>query len=89
VKKNNYKMRNLVQYLRFEVLRAVKMSMLVFGVVTLCGLVGEYRWFERNIRGFSPGGGGSMFLRNVGIYLQVHMTSPSTRQQRIDLVLLR
>jgi hypothetical protein len=31
--------------LRFEVLTAVKMSMLVFWVVTLCGLVGRYQRF--------------------------------------------
>jgi hypothetical protein len=42
---------------RFHVLKAVKMLMLVFWVVTLCGLVG----------------GGSMFLWNAGIYLQVYM----------------
>jgi hypothetical protein len=29
--------------MRFEVLTAVKMSMLVFWVVTMCGLVGRYQ----------------------------------------------
>jgi hypothetical protein len=47
--------------MRFEVLTAIKMPMLVFWVVTPCGLLGGY-----------PEDGGSMFLRNVGIYLQVH-----------------
>jgi hypothetical protein len=49
--------------MRFEVITAVKMSILVLWVVMLCGLVGRY---------LSPEDGGSMFLRNVGIYLQVH-----------------
>jgi hypothetical protein len=31
--------------LRFEVLTAVKMSVLFFWVVTLCGLVGKYQRF--------------------------------------------
>jgi hypothetical protein len=42
--------------MKSEILRAVKMSMLVFWVSTPFGT--EY--------------GGSMFLINVGIYLQVH-----------------
>jgi hypothetical protein len=36
-------------------------------VVTPCGLVGRYQHF-------SPEDGGSMSFRNVGIYLQVHIT---------------
>jgi hypothetical protein len=51
----------LYEYVRLEVLTAVKMSMLFFWVVTPCGLVGRY----------------SMFLRNFGIYLQAHTASQS------------
>jgi hypothetical protein len=50
--------------LRFEVLTAVKMSVLVFWVVTLCGLTASI---------FSPKGGSSMFLQNFAIYLRVHV----------------
>jgi hypothetical protein len=64
----------------FEILTAVKMSMPVFWVVTPCGLVGRYQL----LRGtycvhihFSPEYGGSMFLRNAGIYLQDHIASQS------------
>jgi hypothetical protein len=42
------------------------MSLLVFWVVTPCGLVGRYQRFRKEEWG-------SMFLRNVGIYVQVHM----------------
>jgi hypothetical protein len=45
--------------LRFEVLTAVRMTMLFFWVVTPC----------------SPEDGNSMFLRNVGIYLRVYTAS--------------
>jgi hypothetical protein len=45
------------------------MSVLVFWVVKPCGLVGRYQRFEGT---FSPEDGDSIFLRNVGIYLQVH-----------------
>jgi hypothetical protein len=50
--------------MRFETLTAVKMSILVFWVVTPCGLVDRYQRF---------GDGGSMLLRNIGIYLRVHV----------------
>jgi hypothetical protein len=33
---------------RFEILMAVKMSVLVFWVVMLCGLVGRYHHFEEH-----------------------------------------
>jgi hypothetical protein len=49
-------------HMRSEVFMAVKMSMLVFWVVMPCGLVGRY----------SAEDGGSMFLHEVGIYLQDH-----------------
>jgi hypothetical protein len=59
--------------MRFEILMAVKMSVLV---VTPCGLVGRTE------------DGGSMFLQNAGIYLQVHMAlqprrSPPTRIKQL------
>jgi hypothetical protein len=47
------------------------MSMLVFCVLTPCGLVGRYEHFGES--NFSPEDGDSMFLRNVGVYLQIHM----------------
>jgi hypothetical protein len=43
---------------RAEVLMAVEVLVLVFWVVTPCGLTG-----------FRTEDGGSMFLRNVGIYI--------------------
>jgi hypothetical protein len=49
----------------FEVLKTVKMMMLVFWVVTPCGLVDRYQHF-------SPEDEGSMFLQNNGLYLHVH-----------------
>jgi hypothetical protein len=52
--------------MRFEVLTAVEISMLVFLVVIPCKLAGRCERF------FSPEDGGSVFLRNVGIYLQIH-----------------
>jgi hypothetical protein len=52
--------------MRFEVLTVVKMLMLVFWVATPCGLVGRY---EHTASTFSPEDGGSMFLRNAGVYL--------------------
>jgi hypothetical protein len=48
--------------MRFEVLMAVKMSMVVFCVVMSYGLVGLK----------CPENAGSMFLQNVGTHLQVH-----------------
>jgi hypothetical protein len=66
--------------MRFEVLTAVKTSMLVFWVVLLCGLVGRdqrsgktYCLHLQHCRvEVSLEDGGSMFLRNVCIYLQIH-----------------
>jgi hypothetical protein len=57
--------------MRFEVFTAVKMKMVVFRIVTPCGLAGVYERF-RITYCFSPEDGGSMFLRNVGTHLQVH-----------------
>jgi hypothetical protein len=48
--------------------------MLVFWVVTPCGLVGFEGTYCSIFRAeVSVEDGGSMFFRNVGIYLQVHM----------------
>jgi hypothetical protein len=50
--------------MRFEVLTAVKMSMLVFWVVMPCGLVGKYQRFGGTycLHLFSPEDGGTIFL---------------------------
>jgi hypothetical protein len=68
--------------MRFDVLTAVKMSMLVFWVVTPCGLVGRYQRFGGTyclyLQDWSEDGGRT-FLRNVGIYPQTHMTSQPRR----------
>jgi hypothetical protein len=60
--------------MRFEVLTAqtVKTSMLIFWVVTLCGLVGRYQSFggTRCLHFSFNEDGSIMFLRNVGIYLK-------------------
>jgi hypothetical protein len=47
-------------------------SMIEFWVVTPCGLVGRYSVSEEYTSQSHPWRWGSMFLRNVGIYLQVH-----------------
>jgi hypothetical protein len=48
------------------------MSVVVFWVETLYGLVGGYQRSEEH---YTPEDGGSMFLRNVCIHLQVHTAS--------------
>jgi hypothetical protein len=66
--------------MRYEVLTAVKMAMLVFWVVTSCGLGNRYQRFgETYCLHFSPEDGDSMFLRNVVIYLHFH-TALQTRR---------
>jgi hypothetical protein len=58
---------------RLQVLMAVKIKTLVFWVVTPCRLVGRYQNFGGTYcLHLSPEDEGSMFFRNVGIYLQVH-----------------
>jgi hypothetical protein len=49
------------------------MSILIFLVVPPCGLVDRYKSFEGTYSLHLYGRGGSMFIRKVGIYLQVHM----------------
>jgi hypothetical protein len=56
--------------MRYKVLTAVNMVMVVFWVVTACGLVCRYRRFGATY--FNPEDGGSKYLRTFGIYLQVH-----------------
>jgi hypothetical protein len=70
--------------MRFEVLKAVKISILVFWVVTPYGLAGRYQRFGRTS---STDDGGNMFLRNVGICLQVHMAQKA-QMTNIDVVSL-
>jgi hypothetical protein len=66
---NNQHKRSLV---RFEVFKSVKMALLLFWVVTSCGL-------------FNTEDGDSMFLRNVGFYLRVHMASQPRRDYLVDV----
>jgi hypothetical protein len=56
---------------------ALKMKMMMFWVVTSCGLVGRY-----------PEDGDGMFLRNAGIYLQAHTASQPKRTSSDCVVLL-
>jgi hypothetical protein len=58
-------------YVRTDILVAVKMSTLDW-VVTFSGLLDRY---ER----LNPEDGNSLILRNVGIYLQLHMGLQSKR----------
>jgi hypothetical protein len=63
----------LLIYEILRVLTAVSMSIL-FCVVTPCELVGGYQSFGGTYSPtFSPEDGGSMFLRNVGLYIKDHM----------------
>jgi hypothetical protein len=52
-----------------EVLTSVNMSVLVFWVVTPCGLLSRYQRFGGTYCLHLQGPGGRMFIRNVGIYL--------------------
>jgi hypothetical protein len=56
--------------LRYEVLTAVKMSMLVFSILTPCGFVGRYQRFVGTASSFGAEDEGSMFLRNVRDLIQ-------------------
>jgi hypothetical protein len=63
--------KSYIIFMRFELLSAVKMLMLVFWVVTPCGLVRRYHRFGGTYTS-GPEDGGRMFLRNIGVYLKVH-----------------
>jgi hypothetical protein len=73
--------------IRCEVLPAVKMSILIFWVVTQWGLVGTYQRFGETyclcLLGWSPESRVSMFLRNVGIYIQIQRRSDSEDQHGV------
>jgi hypothetical protein len=68
-------------FMRFEV-PTVMMLMLVFWVMTPCGLTGDYQHFGGTHclyrQHFSPEDGDSIFLANVGINLQVHTALPTS-----------
>jgi hypothetical protein len=77
-----------VKDLRFDVLTAVKMSIAVFGVVTPCSLVDDYRHFEGtcclHIQGrgdFYPEDRGDAFLRTFGNHIKDYTVSQSRRPQ--------
>jgi hypothetical protein len=60
----------------------MKMSLLVLWVATPCEPVGRLDTTvseEHTVSIFSPEDGDSMFLRNFGIYLQVHTVLQPTR----------
>jgi hypothetical protein len=59
-----------IYLLRCWVLTAVNIPILAFWVVMPSGRVGKYQLSEEHY--VSPEDGGSMFLRNVGIFLEVH-----------------
>jgi hypothetical protein len=63
--------------MRFEVLTAVKMSMLLFWIVTPCGLVGRYQGF-----------GGTYCFHLQGWYLPAGPHGISTQKTKIDLKIL-
>jgi hypothetical protein len=58
--------------MRAEVIGAVNILILIFRVAVMCGLIGRYQCFRRMYRMFRQEDGGSIFLRNGGIYLQIH-----------------
>jgi hypothetical protein len=67
---------------------AEKMSMFFFRVVTPCELVSRHQRFGGTY--FSPEDGGSMFLRNIGVYLQVHTAlQPRRPTENFSLTLLK
>jgi hypothetical protein len=68
--------------LRFEVLTAMKMSVLVFCVVTPCGLVGRYQHSGLTLKMET------LFLQNVSIDLQVQRALQPRRQTLIILTLM-
>jgi hypothetical protein len=58
------------------------LAMLVFWVVPLCGLVGTYRHLRGTYCHFIPEDARSIFLRNIGICLQVHSAYNRREQYR-------
>lgn len=73
--------------MRFEFLTAVKMSILIVHVVTSCAHIGYTNVSkERATSTFSPEDGGMMFLRNVGIYIQVNNPLQRRKPTRTSLL---
>jgi hypothetical protein len=66
--------------MRSEVLMVVKIMMMVFWVVTPCGLVGGTSVSEEHTASiFISEDVGSMLLQNADTYLQVHQASQPKR----------
>jgi hypothetical protein len=66
--------------IKFEVLKAAKMLMLIIWVVPPCGFVVKTNVSEEHTAtSFRAKYGGRMFVRKVGIYPQVHTTLPPRR----------
>jgi hypothetical protein len=61
------------------------LSLLILWGVTSCGLIGRCERFEETRCHVSPEDGGSIFLRNTGIYLQAHTTLQPRRQTSMFL----
>jgi hypothetical protein len=71
-------------YLRFEVLTAAKMSIVVFWVVRPCGTASCYKRFEATYRCTEDEV--DKFLRNASYHLQGYTASQPKRQQPINCV---
>jgi hypothetical protein len=73
---------------RVEVLMVTKLFMLVFCIVTLCGLVCAVHAIisEKDI--FSPEDGASMFLQNFGVYPQVNTALLPRRPTLTSLLMI-
>jgi hypothetical protein len=70
----------------FEVLPEVKLSILVFWLVTPCGLVGTVSVSDKHqISSSRLKIGGCVFIGSVGIFLQVHTTFIMNQKTYIHL----
>jgi len=66
--------------MRFDLLAAVKISMMIFWVVTLCGLqVGPDVWEKYSSSLLKAEDGDNMFLLNVGSDLRDHKVLQSRK----------
>jgi hypothetical protein len=72
-------LRHIEYFMRFEVLTAMKMSMLVFWFVPSWGLPTFRRKYCLHLQGWSSSALKMKAVRNVGIYLQVHTALPLRR----------
>jgi hypothetical protein len=77
-----------VSHLRFDALMVVKMSVVVFWVVSPCSLVGGYRRFEGTLWPPSSGlnAGGNAFFRNIGNHLQEYMAHYPQDHNQLSVV---